>query len=105
MTFNVASLNLAVGGTFWIDYQLTLVTGTTAFNPAATYQDIRSNGTENGRQFNATWVDLGDAGTPATAADVFQDVPFILTGQPVPEPATIAALGLGAMALIRRRRK
>lgn len=108
VTFNVASLNLAGGGTFWIDYQLAITGGAAAFNPAATFQDLRNNGTENGRQFNGAtglWSDMIDTGNPAAAADVLQDVPFILTGQPVPEPATIAALGLGAMALIRRRRK
>ncbi|MCC7228936.1 MAG: PEP-CTERM sorting domain-containing protein [Fimbriimonadaceae bacterium] len=105
VTFNVANLNLTGGGTYWIDYQLAVASGT-GFSPPATYQDLRNNGTENGRQRNGTaWTDLFDAGNPATAADVLQDAPFILTGQPVPEPATIAALGLGAMALIRRRRK
>jgi hypothetical protein len=28
-----------------------------------------------------------------------------LSAQPVPEPASIAALGLGALALLRRRKK
>lgn len=32
------------------------------------------------------------------------DLPFIIQGQPVPEPASMAVLGLGALALIRKRR-
>jgi hypothetical protein len=32
------------------------------------------------------------------------DTKMTLTGEPVPEPASIAALGLGALAFIRRRR-
>jgi hypothetical protein len=33
------------------------------------------------------------------------DMAFIVTGQPVPEPATMAALGLGLAAIARRRRR
>mgnify|MGYP000271128058 CR=1 FL=1 len=34
-----------------------------------------------------------------------QNLAYRMTSQPVPEPATMAALGLGAAALIRRRRR
>lgn len=46
------------------------------------------------------WTDLNDAGNDHGLA--VDDLSF--SAQPVPEPATLAALGLGAMALIRRKR-
>ncbi|MCC7229423.1 MAG: PEP-CTERM sorting domain-containing protein [Fimbriimonadaceae bacterium] len=47
------------------------------------------------------WTDLNDAGNDhGLAVDN-----FAFSSRPVPEPASLAALGLGAIALIRRRRK
>ena len=46
--------------------------------------------------------------TPTTISSVgFPDMHMVMsvTGAPVPEPASVAALGLGALALLRRRRK
>lgn len=47
------------------------------------------------------WTDLNDAGNDHGLA--IDNLSF--AARPVPEPATLAALGLGAMAMIRRKRK
>jgi hypothetical protein len=114
-TFN---LNLNLGaGTYWIDYQLERLVGTTystVFNPSTTHQGVRGVAGANALQFNGTaWVSAIDAGiivpantTPAAgSADVAQEIPFVLTGQPVPEPMTMAVLALGALAARRKKNK
>ena len=69
-------------------------------------------------QFNATVSGLGaptngrfafryfvtNAGPNANNSDYIGIDDFSYVSNPVPEPATMAVLGLGAMALIRRRR-
>lgn len=49
------------------------------------------------------WNDLSDPNSDHGLA--IDDVSFTSRAQPVPEPATLAALGIGAVALLRRRNK
>lgn len=70
-------------GTYWIDWQIKpSVAGLEAFSPAVTLAGARSKAASNARQFKPTgaWADLVDLGKPVTAADVAQDLPFILWG-------------------------
>lgn len=58
-------------------------------------------GLANGASVFIRWQDRDDTGNDAAIAIDNLGI----TAQPVPEPATMAILGLGAAALIRRRRK
>jgi hypothetical protein len=75
----------------------------------------------NGRVVSFEWLDGIDPGVEARFVYVFTDAKNYIKGSasvinggvasvdtfapaPVPEPASIAVLGLGAVALIRRRR-
>ncbi|MBA4292410.1 hypothetical protein C0431_05520 [bacterium] len=92
-------------GTYWIDYQLTTTAGS-LFAPTTTHQDVRGISGANARQLTTTgWVDVIDGGNPAAAPDVAQDMPFIISGEAVPEPMTMGVLALGAAALAARKRR
>lgn len=53
-----------------------------------------------------TTIPLGSPGTYSATFDLDAgNYSFSVAGQPVPEPATMAVLGLGGAALMRRRRK
>lgn len=99
-TFNA---NLAAGS-YWLTFS---AAGTLASGPwAPMLTAVGQNqvpGSNNGQQFSpttSTWGAAIDAGSGTQ-----QDFPFYINGQPVPEPATMMALGLGAAALLRRRKK
>lgn len=80
------NLNVSPGlaltsGNYWIDFQLTASGTGASFTPPVTIVDTRYTPFQNGRQFfTGAWTDLIDAGNPATAVDVPQDLPFQLDG-------------------------
>jgi hypothetical protein len=99
-----SSLSLGAGE-YWIDYGLTAANAGTMFNPSTTHQGLRGIAGANALQFNGTtWVGVTDAGTVVGNPVIAQDLPFIVTGEAVPEPATMGLLALGA-AFVARRRK
>lgn len=71
-----------VPGTYWLDYNTTDSAGTAHFYPPVTVVGSRLvPGAPNSRQFNVTaWVDISDAGTPATPPNVPLALPFELFG-------------------------
>lgn len=112
-TFATPNLNL-LPGTYWIDYQLERVSGTTfgaVFNPSTTHAGVRGVAGANARQLLSTgWIDVVDSGLlppngTGTLTGVTQDVPFVVTGEVIPEPATMTLLALGAAAIAAKRRR
>jgi hypothetical protein len=104
--FSGSGLTLAPG-TYWADYQLTGLSptgGTAGFTPflMTTSGGNRVTLTGNARQFNNSaapnaWITIS-TGTPAQGVSF----PLTVTGQKVPEPSTVLALGLlglGALVL------
>jgi hypothetical protein len=110
-TFSVPNITLQAG-TYWIDYQLLRGTDE-VFSPSTTHSGVRGVASANARRFNgAAWENLVDPGSLppnpnnlGNPINVAQEVPFIVTGEPVPEPMTMTVLALGAVAALRRKRK
>lgn len=75
-------------GTYWLDWQyVTINSAEEAFSPTVTIAGERTQAGANGRQLKlngtataGTWVSAIDPGKPATAADVAQEFPFIVSG-------------------------
>jgi hypothetical protein len=91
-------------GTYWVDWIGGPAGG---FYPATTHEGMRApTGGGNALQWNGTaWVAAIDAGQGTAPPAVQQDLVFRIDGTVVPEPATMAALGLGLVPFLRRRRK
>jgi hypothetical protein len=104
LTINFAG-NLAAGH-YWVVFQ---ATGSASNGPWAPYlaNSNPANGFADGNA-NAMQSLTGGAWNPVfdgLTNPREQDLPFYVNGTPVPEPATMTALALGAVALLRRRRK
>jgi hypothetical protein len=98
VTWNFSSLTLGAG-TYWVDFQYTTVGS--IFVPSITIPGSRGLAGWNALQLTATgWTPAIDTGNPAAGPDVAQDFPFIV----VPSPGALALLGLGGLAIARRRR-
>ncbi len=97
-----ANMTLAAG-TYWFGMAADLPFGTGGqLAVAGNTMSDASSGALNARQMN------GGGGFAITgnnaATDPAANLSYRLNGAPVPEPASMAALGLGALALIRKRR-
>lgn len=78
-------------GTYWLDWQFAdNVPVAEVFVPPVTHPGMRGIVGGNAMQFRplslaggGSWLALNDTGKPSAAADVPQDLPFILVGQPL----------------------
>lgn len=83
--------NVSLGpGRYWLDWQYGFTGGTStrAMVPAVTIAGSRgaagSNAVQLGSGTGAAWTPIVDTGKPESAADVPQDLPFILVGISAP---------------------
>lgn len=90
---------LYTGGNLTVEMRHTGMTGTTT---TRSFDALSTATSGYGTLFAARWIGNG-TGTGTAGNGNFFVTQFNAT--PVPEPATLAALGLGAAALIRRRRR
>lgn len=94
-------LNVTLGpGTYWIEYGLAAGTAN-VFSPLVTIPGQVSTPNANAFFYTSqTYYAMVDSNSAEPLA-----VPFALNGQPVPEPASMVALGLGAVAVLRRQKR
>jgi hypothetical protein len=100
MTAPIASTSLVNGNTYHLGVQVVTTSANSSVGAIATTAGVNGIGgpINNGNAFQ--WD--SNAGTVVSlGAD---DLSLGIMSTPIPEPASIAALGLGALALIRRRR-
>ncbi|MDF0720654.1 MULTISPECIES: T9SS type A sorting domain-containing protein [Chryseobacterium group] len=67
-------------GTYWMQFQMEdIASVATVWTPPVTTVGLRGLPTDNALQNTGTWAAMVDAGTPASAPDYPQDLPFIIT--------------------------
>lgn len=89
-------------GTYWVAWQMGGTLGVGPFQPPVTLLGLPNKPGSNARHFTMPgWNPAFDTGLAAAP----QDMPFVIHGSAVPEPATIVALACGFTLLAMRRKR